>query len=267
MAEKRMFSKTIIDSDMFLDMPLSTQALYFHLSMRADDDGFLNNSQKVIRMTGASKNDFDILLMKNFIIPFENGICVIKHWRIHNYIRGDRYKPTVHQDELNTLRLEDNKSYSIDTSIPVIESTGIPSDNHMSYQMDTQIRLDKNRLDKSSIDKDSKASKHKYGEYKHVLLTDEEYTKLINEYGDIFTEKYIKYLDEYMEMMGKKYKSCYLAIRKWVVEAVNKKEGNSYGNGVRGDKQCNDKNQYNVKTGFGGLTDEERARAEAEGLL
>ena len=226
MAEKRMFSKTIIDSDMFLDMPLSTQALYFHLSMRADDDGFLNNSQKVIRMTGASKNDFDILLMKNFIIPFENGICVIKHWRIHNYIRGDRYKPTVHQDELSTLRLEDNKSYSIDTSIPVIENTGMPNDNHVSYQMDTQIRLDKIRLDKSSIDKDNKASKHKYGEYKHVLLTNEEHTKLINEYGDIFTEKCIKHLDEYMEMMGKKYKSCYLAIKKWVVEAVNKKSSN-----------------------------------------
>jgi predicted phage replisome organizer len=133
----------------------------------------------------------------------------------------------------------------------------IPPEIEIDIEKDIEIRdRDKN-----------KPSKHKYGEYKHVLLTDEEHTKLINEYGDIFTEKCIKHLDEYMEMIGKKYKSCYLAIRKWVVEAVNKKEGNSYGNGVRGDKQCNDKNQYNVKTGFGGLTDEERARAKAEGLL
>lgn len=77
MAERRMFSKTIIDSDMFLDMPLSAQALYFHLSMRADDDGFLNNAQKIIRMTNASKNDFDLLLIKSFIIKFEDGVCVI----------------------------------------------------------------------------------------------------------------------------------------------------------------------------------------------
>ena len=90
MAERRMFSKLIIDSDMFLDMPLSTQALYFHLSMRADDDGFVNNPKKIQRMIGCNDDDLKVLITKKFIIPFESGICVIKHWKIHNYIRNDR---------------------------------------------------------------------------------------------------------------------------------------------------------------------------------
>lgn len=130
MAERRMFSKTIIDSDLFLDMPLSAQALYFHLSMRADDDGFLNNAQKIIRMTNATKNDYDLLLIKRFIIRFEDGICVIKHWRIHNYIRSDRYKPTIYQDKIKRLSIEENKSYVLSE-----ENTdaGIPD----GYQMDT----------------------------------------------------------------------------------------------------------------------------------
>ena len=90
MAERRMFAKTIIDSDMFLDMPLSTQALYFHLSMRADDDGFINNPRKIQRMVGASDDDLKVLVMKRFILPFDSGVVVIKHWRIHNYLRNAR---------------------------------------------------------------------------------------------------------------------------------------------------------------------------------
>ena len=103
-----MFAKTIIDSDSFVDMPLSTQALYFHLSMRADDDGFINNPKKVQRMIGASEDDLKLLVMKRFIIPFESGIVVIKHWKIHNYIRNDRYKPTVYIEEKNSLAVKEN---------------------------------------------------------------------------------------------------------------------------------------------------------------
>lgn len=90
MAEKRMFAKTIIDSDAFLDMPMSTQALYFHLSMRADDDGFINNPKKIQRMIGSSEDDMRVLCAKSFVIPFESGVVVIKHWRINNYLRADR---------------------------------------------------------------------------------------------------------------------------------------------------------------------------------
>lgn len=112
MAERRMFAKTIIDSDAFLDMPLSTQALYFHLSMRADDDGFINNPKKIQRMVGGGDDDLKLLIAKRFIIPFESGIVVIKHWKIHNYIQKDRYKPTVYKEERARLTQKDNGAYT-----------------------------------------------------------------------------------------------------------------------------------------------------------
>ncbi len=113
MAEKRMFAKTIIDSDAFIDMPLSTQVLYFHLSMRADDDGFINNPKKIQRMIGANEDDLKVLVTKKFIIPFESGIVVIKHWKIHNYIRGDRKKETYYPEEMSLLKVEENGSYTL----------------------------------------------------------------------------------------------------------------------------------------------------------
>ena len=121
MAERRMFAKTIIDSDMFLDMPLSTQALYFHLSMRADDDGFINNPRKIQRMIGASDDDLKVLVMKRFILPFDSGVVVIKHWKIHNYIRNDRYKETVYKEERALLEIKENGAYT------ELDTTGIPS--------------------------------------------------------------------------------------------------------------------------------------------
>ena len=138
MAERRMFAKTIIDSDSFLDMPLSTQSLYFHLSMRADDDGFLNNPKKIQRMIGCSDDDLKLLVAKNFIIPFESGVVVIKHWKIHNYIRNDRYKPTVYVEEKAQLSSKENGAYTF----------GIPDDNQSGYRLDTQVRLGKDRLGK-----------------------------------------------------------------------------------------------------------------------
>lgn len=147
MAERRMFAKTIIDSDAFLDMPLSTQALYFHLSMRGDDDGFINNPKKIQRMVGATEDDLKLLIAKRFIIPFESGIVVIKHWKIHNYIRNDRYKETVYKEEKSLLTLKDNNSYSLTAEC---QAVGIPSDSQAVYQMDTQDRLGKDRLGKDS---------------------------------------------------------------------------------------------------------------------
>ena len=99
MANRRMFSLLVIDTDTFLDMPLSTQALYFHLSMRADDDGFIGNAKKIQRMIGSSDDDFKLLLAKGFIFNFETGVCIVKHWRIHNYIKKDRYTETIYQEE------------------------------------------------------------------------------------------------------------------------------------------------------------------------
>jgi len=147
MAERRMFAKTIIDSDAFLDMPLSTQALYFHLSMRADDDGFINNPKKIQRMVGASDDDLKLLAAKNFIIPFDSGIVVIKHWKIHNYIQSDRYKPTVYVEEKAMLEVKPNSAYRLDTEcIQDVSKT------------DTQVRLGKVRLGKDSIEVEKRAA-------------------------------------------------------------------------------------------------------------
>jgi hypothetical protein len=147
MAERRMFAKTIIDSDAFLDMPLSTQALYFHLSMRADDDGFINNAKKIQRMLGCTDDDMKILLSKNFVIPFETGVCVIKHWKIHNLIQKDRYKPTVYVEHKDQLSLKDNNVYTLDT---VWIQDG--------YKVDTQVSIDKASSVKASKSLDQQES-------------------------------------------------------------------------------------------------------------
>lgn len=156
MAERRMFAKSIIDSDMFLDMPLSTQALYFHLSMRADDEGFINNPKRIMRTVGCNEDDMRLLITKQYIIPFDSGIVVIKHWRIHNYIQSDRKKNTNFVDEMEQLQVEKNKTYSLkDTAHtpPCIQSSE-PLDTECiqnGYKMDTQDSIGKYRLDKDSI--------------------------------------------------------------------------------------------------------------------
>ena len=149
MAERRMFAKTIIDSDAFLDMPLSAQALYFHLSMRADDDGFINNPKKVQRMIGASDDDCKLLLMKRFLIAFESGVVVIKHWKIHNYIQKDRYKPTIYQEEKRLLTEKENNVYT-DCIQPCIQN---------GYTLETQDRLGKDSIGKLSIGEGSEREK------------------------------------------------------------------------------------------------------------
>lgn len=151
MAERRMFAKTIIDSDAFLEMPLSSQALYFHLSMRADDDGFINNPKKIQRVIGASEDDLKLLVAKSFIIPFESGIVVIKHWKIHNYIQSDRYKPTVYREEKALLNVKTNKAYTLDTECIQDVSS-----------LEAQVRLGKVRLGKDSIEKGKKETAKRF---------------------------------------------------------------------------------------------------------
>lgn len=154
-----MFAKTIIDSDAFLDMPLSAQALYFHLSMRADDDGFVNNPKKIQRMIGAAADDLNLLAIKRFVIPFESGVCVIKHWRIHNLIRADRYKETVYTEEKSRLHTKGNKAYTLTPieEIPELPDAGMtngtPSDNQVGDNREPQVRLGKDRV---SIEEDKK---------------------------------------------------------------------------------------------------------------
>lgn len=160
-----MFSKKIVESDAFLDMPLSSQALYFHLCMGADDDGFLNAPKRIMRMLGCTKGDLEILARNKFILCFESGIVVIKHWRINNNIQKDRYKSTQYIEELSQLTIKENNAYTwINPRLPIlfesVDTNGIPDGSKMDtdciqdgYTLYTQNSIDKNRIDKSSIEK------------------------------------------------------------------------------------------------------------------
>lgn len=133
-----MFDKTITNADDFLEMPDSSQNLYFHLSMNADDDGFVNNWKSIMRMTGHKEDDLKVLVAKQFILPFDSGVIVIRHWRINNYLRSDRYKETKFKEEKSQLILGENEEYLLKNI------SGIP-----------MVDTDKNRIDKNRIDKNS----------------------------------------------------------------------------------------------------------------
>lgn len=145
MADKRMFTKKITESDAFLDMPLSAQCLYFHLNMNADDDGFVNAPKKIQRLIGAKDDDLKLLIMKSFLLVFEHSVVVIKHWRMHNTIRQDRYHPTDYQDEFKSLGLKDNGSYSLNGNGNHLATKCIPngnSDIDLDIDLDLDIGLD-----------------------------------------------------------------------------------------------------------------------------
>lgn len=207
-AERRMFAKTIVLSDAFLDMPLSTRCLYFTLGMLADDDGFVNSPKGIMRQVGASIDDLNLLAAKKFILDFESGVIVIKHWRLHNYIQKDRYKSTKYLDEKRCLTTDERGVYT-----KCIQSVS---------KMDTQDRLElgevnlelvEDNINNISPSATPKPSKHKYGEFKNVLLTDDEYEKLQERFPDY--EQRIETLSEGLALKGYKYKSHYLAILKW----------------------------------------------------
>ena len=254
MAEKRMFSKKIIDTDWFMDMPSSSQNLYFHLSMRADDDGFVSSPNRIIKMVGASNDDYRLLITKRFIIPFDSGICVIKDWRINNYLRADRHTDTIYQEEKDMLSINENGEYQlgIPSGIPKVDPVYTKSNSISNSNINNNIEKDsiiqRDNINNISRDselnemhyqdenlseettahsKTSKEPKHKYGVYKNILLTDRELEKLKEEFPN--WQEVIDYVDEAIEMKGYKYKSHYLAIRKWFKD---KSRANSLGSGL-----------------------------------
>ena len=220
MAERRMFAKTIIDSDAFVDMPLSTQALYFHLSMRADDDGFINNPRKVQRMIGASDDDMKVLIMKRFIIPFESGIVVIKHWKIHNYIQKDRYKPTVYTEEKAMLTSKNNGAY-----------TECIQDGYNVSNMDTQVSIGEvsielgesigsGRVDEDTDSAAANTLKLIGGSLgKNVVyLTDNQFNSLIDKMGLDAFNRYVGRLADYIIKKNAHINNHYETILKWYTE-------------------------------------------------
>ena len=143
MAEKRMFAKSIVLTDAFLDMPMSARCLYFTLSMVADDDGFVGSPKSVMRQCGASQDDMKVLITKRFVLAFDSGVIVIKHWRINNYLQKDRYNPTTYQEELATLKLDQKNAYT-------------ERDKAAYTECIQDVYTDKNSIDTDSIDKSSR---------------------------------------------------------------------------------------------------------------
>ena len=213
-----MFAKTIVTSDAFLDMPASTRCLYFLLGMVADDDGFVNNPKSIMRQAGATTDDMNLLIAKRFILTFQSGVVVIKHWCIHNTIQKDRYKETKYLEEKSQLQLDGNKAYT------EAVSDVYPMCIQDVSNVDTQVRLGKDSIGKVSVGKDrivdedinvpTKPVRHKYGLYEKVLLTDEDYEKLKAEFPHDYSER-IARLDEYIASTGKKYKNHLATIRSW----------------------------------------------------
>lgn len=198
MAERRMFAKSIVLSDAFLDMPMSARCLYFTLGMLADDDGFVGNPKSIMRQCGATDDDIKILLAKRYILGFESGIIVIKHWRMNNYLRNDRYSQTTYLEEKETLMIDEKGAYTEK------DRHGIP----MVYHLMTQDRIGKSKDSIGNID-----IRHKYGTYQNVLLTDEDIKKLEQEIPNY--QEYIERVSEYVASTGKKYKNFLATIRNW----------------------------------------------------
>jgi hypothetical protein len=169
MAQKRMFTMKIVDSDAFLEMPLSTQCLYFHLNMRADDDGFIGNTKRIMKIIGASEDDLRLLIAKRFVLTFEDGVIVIKHWRMHNTLSRDRYAETSYTDEKKMLLLKDNGSYSLTGGNPIddtrlIERSGRQTQQrrnkdatktHSDKGLDIDKDIDKEKDNKLIVSKDT----------------------------------------------------------------------------------------------------------------
>lgn len=153
MAERRMMSKSIIKSDTFLDMPATTQNLYFHMLLDADDDGFINAPKSIMRMIGAKDDDMKVLAAKQFVIPFESGVVVIKDWKIHNYIQNDRYKPST-LPERDLLNIQKDKTYTLKSDVSRMDTECIQT---VSIGKDRlgKVRLGKDRIGKDRVGKDS----------------------------------------------------------------------------------------------------------------
>lgn len=166
MPEKRMFTKKITESDAFLDMPFTAQLLYFHLNMYADDDGFINAPKKIMRFIGLSEADMEILIEKHFIIAFESGVVVVKHWRMHNTLQNDRYHPTDYQDEFKMLLLKDNKSYSL-TNGNKMETIWKQNGNNL----ETELNITKRNITEQ---------RDKYDPSVNKQMTEEEESKILS---------------------------------------------------------------------------------------
>ena len=228
MAQKRMFSLNVVDTDNFLEMPISSRLLYYELGMRADDDGFVSNWKKILAFTGLKEDDLKVLIAKKYIIPFDSGVIVIRQWRMNNYLRNDRFNPTQYQKELSELDLDENNIYNMDT-------VGIPGGIHS---------IDKYSIDKNRIEYKKKKFK------KPTLKEIENYIKEKN--MNVNAKTFYDYFEtsNWVDSKGNKVKNWKLKLITW----------NSYGKDKKQEPIWFDKNIKNQ-----GMT--EREKKELENLL
>jgi len=223
MANRRMFSKRIIESARFLKMPISSQALYFHLGIEADDDGVVE-AWGVLKSVGCTEDDLRVLASKGFIrVLNEDLVTYILDWNENNQIRPDRKIDSIYKDLLISMNPDIKlieKRPRADRKPKVIEEM----DNHGTTMGQPMDGIGKDSLGKDSLGEDrlgeeeprsQKPKKHTYGEYKHVRLSDDEFNRLCDEFGLMETEKAIKKVDEYCQETGKTYKDYNLTIRRW----------------------------------------------------
>ena len=214
MAERRMFAKTIVTSDAFLDMPLSARCLYFTLGMLADDDGFVNNPKSIMRQVGASQDDLNLLLVKRFILAFDSGVIVIKHWRIHNYIQKDRYKESKYLEEKASLMIDEKGAYT-----ECIQDV---------YKVDTQVRLGKDSIGKDRLGEGSVAPATATATEENqlkliggdlgknvVYLTDRQLGDLMDRLGIDAFNRYVEKLATFIIENNAHIKCHYKMILKW----------------------------------------------------
>ncbi len=203
MAERRMFSRQVVNCDRFIEMPLSAQALYFHLGLQADDDGFLDSPKMIQRSIGAAEDDLKLLEAKGFIIRFESGVIVITHWKQNNSIKGDRHKKTLHLDEYAQVKTLPNRAYCLAAEVLEVEALPAP----------------KTKAKKPA------ATRHKHGTYGNVLLSDEQLEKLKSEHPNDW-QRWIERVDDYCQSSGKSYKDYLATIRSWARRDAEKNPKN-----------------------------------------
>ena len=230
MAERRMIAKSIIKSDQFLDMPATTQCLYFHLLLEADDDGFINAPKSIMRVIGAKDDDMRVLQAKGYIIPFESGVIVIKHWRLHNSLRKDRYNPNPQlENERKQLVVADNKEYQLATNWQ-------PNGNQLATSGIPLVATGKDRLGKDRLGKDREEEKEgpsaacdilkAYGDNIHSVSSPVEAEKLktlVDTHGETFVAKAIE-----RAVMRNKRSLAY------ITGILNNWEANGYDEGIEG---------------------------------
>ena len=153
MAQKRMFRLDVLETDAFMEMPLTTQALYFWLGLKADDDGFIGNPNMVTRNVGASSDDLKLLIAKGFLIQFADGVVVVKHWRMHNTLSANRYKETKYLEDKSILKIKDNKAYSLNSGMPIDDSHQIVMGSRQS-EKDEQKTSNRRAIDEQKTKKD-----------------------------------------------------------------------------------------------------------------